>query len=217
MKISASHLLVCEPRRPATLREFVEFWGCRYFDPNDIKIYEKHIGGPHTAQSLHKLFRWKFGHFHESKSDEVNRHFINRRNRAAALVKNLANRPRREFAAEFLRTFGTGGAIRRIFWLHCWNNDFPLYDQHVHRAMTHILNNGRTEELAKAKEPEQIDLYLDRYLPFFDAFPVLRSRMVDKALWQFGKALKTGIVPRPRPGDSTTRGCSALWLSSPTA
>ena len=215
MKISVSQLVVCQPYSPASVRAFVEFWGYRYFDPNDISIYEKHIRGPHTAQSLHKLFRWKFGHFQESKRqrDEVNRHFVNRRNEAAALVKKLATRTRREFAADFLGTFRTGGAIRRIFWLHCWNADFPLYDRHVHRAMTYIVEKGQAEELATIKgEDKQIACYVERYLPFFDAFPVFNGRLVDKALWQFGKALENGGVPKPRPIDGTAsraNGCES--------
>ena len=46
--------------------------------------------------------------------------------------------PNKVFLRDFLSR--PGGAIWRIFWLHChYPNKFPIYDQHVHRAMACII------------------------------------------------------------------------------
>jgi hypothetical protein len=76
------------------------------------------------------------------------------------------------------------------FWLHCWQPArFPIYDQHVHRAMAFI-ESGEREEIPK-NEASKVRAYLDRYLPFHRQFAGLDLRAVDRALWFYGKFIKT--------------------------
>lgn len=195
MTIEMDQLFVYAPTPPTSLRQFVEFWAARYHWAND-SLYTKNIHGPHTRNSLAELFKWKIGNMlFANKLPLVRRCFIDRRAEAAKLVKKFVGCEPREFARRFLDQFKDGGAIWRIFWLHCWNPRLPIYDQHVHRAMTFVIDNGAMEELPKLKATQQVQLYLDRFLPFFDEFHEMDGREVDKALWRFGKSLKDRSLP----------------------
>jgi hypothetical protein len=195
MTIQMCQLFIYTPSAPTSLRHFVEFWAERYRWPND-DLYAQNIAPPYTAEKLGQLFKWKIGDkLFASKLPLLKECFINRRAEAEKLVMQLASYKPREVARRFLGQFKDGGAIYRIFWLHCWDTRFPIYDQHVHRAMTFIKNNGQTEELGKYSHEEKVQLYLDRYLSFFDEFRGLDGRKVDQALWRFGKSLQDSSLP----------------------
>ena len=54
-----------------------------------------------------------------------------------------------------------GGAIWRIFWLHVQHTQhFPIYDQHVHRAMAFLV-----------EEPARYQLMFHRTIPGFTPSP----------------------------------------------
>ena len=78
-----------------------------------------------------------------------------------------------------------------MFLLHCWQPDcYPIHDQHVHRAMTFIVD-GRAKEIP-TKRAAIAEQYVNCYLPFFlGTFPGLPARKVDMSLWAFGKYLKS--------------------------
>jgi hypothetical protein len=195
MTIGTHQLFIYAPSPPTSLGHFVEFWASRYRWPND-DLYTQNIAGLRTAEALGQLFKWKIGNkLFASKLPLVEKCFINRSAEAEALVQQLAPCPPREAARSFLDQFKDGGAIYRIFWLHCWDARFPIYDQHVHRAMTFIRDAGRNEELGKFSHEKKVQLYLDRYLSFFDEFCGLDRRRVDQALWRFGKSLQDGSLP----------------------
>lgn len=181
---------------PAAPREFIEFWALRYA-PSQDALYTANINcRHHTATTLAELFRWKIGAwlFSNSLKRTVKPHFLARIQQARELPPDIS-------AADFLDVFQDGGAIYRIFWLHCWHPQrFPIYDQHVHRAMSFI-QHGRVEELNECGDEAKIAKYIDTYIPFFKTFPLtglafdvnadgVRSRIVDRALFTFGKAIK---------------------------
>jgi hypothetical protein len=196
MGLLLDQLFVYRKVAPESVLEFVEFWSELYDYGND-EPYQRNINGPHTPEGLLELFRWKIGdRFFEAKKHILKRCFISRRKDAQRLVRDLPRTGLREFAERFLVDhFKGGGAIWRIFWLHCWDNRFPIYDQHVHRAMTYI-EDKKPEELSGFLDKKKIRLYLDRYLPFFEHFKGIDSRMVDRALWQFGKSLPRAKKPK---------------------
>ncbi len=198
MTIQMSQLFIYTPSPPASLRQFIEFWAERYRWQNE-ELYTPNINGPHTAAALEDLFKWKIGNkLFANKLPLLKRCFIDRRAEAEKLLKELAGRERREIACRFLDRFKDGGAIWRIFWLHCWDTRFPIYDQHVHRAMTFIKDNRKMEELGKFTHAKKVQLYLDRFLPFFVEFQGLNGRTVDMALWRFGKSLLDRSLPPVR-------------------
>jgi len=169
--------------------QFVEFWSQRYRYA-DEGLYDDNIGLELTEQRILELFRWKNGTpLSERKRASVNQNYVERRHELTQFETHID-------AREFLNHFPNGGAIWRIFWLHCFRpNEFPIYDQHVHRAMAFI-ENGEAEEIPQ-HDPRKIDAYIERYLPFHEQFQAIDGRNVDRALWAFGKFINENNFPMP--------------------
>jgi len=170
---------------------FLNFWAPQYTSALE-HLYEENISvKPFTDEAIMKLFEWKNGSkLAEKKRKSVVQNYVSRkhsewvgqaiRSRRGASLQELT-----EFAREFLKTaFPEGGPIWRIFWLHCCNQAFPIYDQNVHRAMI-FMEEGRIEELNRFTAQKKIELYLTRYLPFHRHFSE-DQRNIDRALFMFG-------------------------------
>ncbi len=144
-----------------------------------------------------ELFIWKNGtRLSDSKDISVRTNYINRIDELKEFTQNFE-------AVEFLNRFSDGGAIWRIFWLHCFRpEEFPIYDQHVHRAMIFI-KRGIIEEIP-SYDPKKVAEYVSHYLPFYTTFTGFNNREVDKALWSFGKFIKDNnfpMIPRTEFGN----------------
>jgi len=177
-------------RSHASSTEFFDFWRRVYGDDKKERLYSDNIRHELTEQRILDLFEWKNGsRLSKRKGASVRRNFVERRRELDQLQPD-------QKVEDLLAHFPEGGVIFRIFWLHCWRPDrFPIYDQHVHRAMAFILN-GQQEEIPAADAPK-IASYIQRYMPFhatFDSIDIpsvdrALDRTVDKALWAFGKFL----------------------------
>lgn len=177
------NFIVCQPTS-APADSFVAFWAAQYQDPRE-RLYARNIGEPLSAQGILELFTWKNGGaLAEHKRQSIEQNYIGRLPVLERLAPDAG-------AEEFLERFAGGGAIWRIFWLHCWGPErFPLYDHHVHRAMTFI-EDGRPEELADVDDGPKVRLYLERYLPFYArSFEGLDPRQVDRAMLTFGRFMR---------------------------
>jgi hypothetical protein len=179
-------LLIYEPVK-ADLKAFIEFWAARYTGYDD-DFYHANVGHELTEARILELFEWKNGRrLSEPKRKSVTRNFVERRS-------ELDQIPRDEAASALLTRFSEGGVIFRIFWLHCWQpTRFPIYDQHVHRAMRFI-EAGVREEIAD-KDLDKIRVYIDQYIPFHTRFDSMPHRAVDKALWALGKFVGENNFP----------------------
>ena len=173
-------LPILTPAR-ASARDFVEQWSQWYDYPGE-ELYASNIGRPLAPARIRELFEWKNGgKLSAKKLGSIERHYVPR-------CAELRNLDPSTSAAAFLREFG-GGPIWRIFLLHCWQpTRFPIYDQHVHRAMEFI-QTGSPREIPSSV-PAVLRAYVDRYLPFWQSFMKTPTRTVDKALWVFGRVLK---------------------------
>jgi hypothetical protein len=173
----------------ATPVQFVGFWSCRYGYAEE-ELYDDNIEHELTEKRILDLYRWKNGGpLSARKKSSVQRNFIERRMELQQLSPGIQ-------AGDFLARFLNGGAIWRIFWLHCWQpRRFPIYDQHVHRAMA-FLQTGAPEEIP-SYDPHKINSYIAKYLPFHATFNGFgdQPRIVDKALWAFGKFLNEANFP----------------------
>ena len=169
-------------------RTFIDFWAARYSGYDD-DFYDANVGQELTEARTLDWFTWKNGTpLSELKRKSVLRNFVARRG-------ELDQIPRDEAPAALLSRFDEGGAIWRIFWLHCWQpTRFPIYDQHVHRAMRFI-QAGVLEEIPDTG-PQKIHTYLNSYMAFHAGFDAIGYRLVDKALWAFGKFLSENNFPR---------------------
>jgi hypothetical protein len=166
----------------ATMDEFVTFWS-QCYGYNDENIYDENIKGDINEEKLMNLFKWKNGFkLSNNKEISIKKNFI-------ARIDELSQIPKNADPKQCLERFMHGGAIWRIFFLHCWNYEaFPIYDQHVHRAMEFI-QKGSPGEIPSS-DKRKIDSYLNKYIPFHEEYKNYDQRMVDKALWAFGKFLK---------------------------
>ena len=166
--------------------EFVAFWGPQYFDEHEYR-YTDNIGKLEKG-AIEKLFQWKAGpRYRERTRTLVRRKYL-------PLLSKISRLPSSHDPAEFLKLTGTG-AIWGIFLLHCWQQEkYPIYDQNVHRAMAFITKRER-EEIQTWSDKRKIDAYLNVYLPFFGTFRDCDLRLTDRALFMFGKFLKTSMFP----------------------
>jgi hypothetical protein len=186
-------LIIYEPIK-TDQKAFVSFWADRY--PEDIeRIYQENVGRELTEERIEDWFAWKSGKRNRNgkpvlsskKLKSIRAHFVTRRTEMEQIAPD-------EPASSLLNRFSNGGAIHRIFWLHCWQPArFPIYDQHVHRAMRFI-EDGRREEIP-AKNANKIRAYIEQYMPFHARFEGLPQRAVDKALWAFGKFIGENSFP----------------------
>lgn len=178
-------------REPSSTAEFIAFWA-NQVSANDIeqdeKLYTPHVRKPLTREGLEALYQWKNRmRLSDKKRRLVETNYI-------AHLEKLRQLPPTTDPAAFLEIF-KGGAIWRIFLLHCWSlAKYPIYDQHVHRAMTFIRGMPR-EEIAGWSDRKKINAYLGEYVPFFDSFGAHGPRMVDRALWVLGRFIKTTQFP----------------------
>ena len=82
------------------------------------------------------------------------------------------------------------------FLLHIIDPDkFPIFYQHVYRAYNFLVNRS-IKEISDSNKAKLI--CYDQYSKFFNKLKSESNdpRKIDKALWAFGKFLKTGYVKR---------------------
>jgi hypothetical protein len=160
-------------------REFVRFWDRLYTGYNE-EVYQRNIRRPLTAEQIEALFVWKNGGPLSTKKRRSIRPYLSGGERIG-----------RDAAADELRRFLTkpGGTVWRVFWLHLQHPErYPIYDQHVHRAMAFLL--GWDDLEIPSGGSAKVRAYLESYLQFFDRFAGCNRRQVDRALWSFGRFLK---------------------------
>jgi hypothetical protein len=147
----------------------------------DQVFYDQYIGQPLNDDLIARWFKWKNGF---KLSDK----------KKTSILRYASPDERIDVSADddTLRRFlnRAGGAIWRIFWLHLQHpTHFPIFDQHAYRAMAFL--RGWSDVEIPDSNPRKIDLYLDEYLLYFRSFDPIPHRQVDRALWTFGRFLKT--------------------------
>ena len=185
MKRLADNALHYEVPQRARLKEFIKYWHGIYRDKNE-QLYFKNIGKKLTSVRLRELYFWKNGGpLSALKRKSVEVHYISR-------LPKFADAQKLE-ARDWLKQFGHGRAIWDIFFLHVCNQKFPIFDQHVYRAMKCIRKRAVCELRTKESE-RRLESIWKNICHFFRAMETeLRSsknRKLDKALWRFGKFLK---------------------------
>ncbi len=171
--------------RQVAPNDFVQYWA--QFVPNskpgfDEDFYRQNIGKPLTEERIAAWFKWK----NRTPLSAAKKQTVHRSFSREERVDNEANVRELE---EFLKR--PGGAIWRIFWLHLLDQRFPIYDQHVHRAMAFILKWPKNNREIPVHNAGRIRTYLKHYRPFFGRFLGCHHRQTDQALWCFGRFLKS--------------------------
>ncbi len=161
-------------------QRFIEFWSARYPAKSD-PVYQASIGKPLTEKRLLHLFEWKNGsRIARHKLASIRRNYVERRPVPPILGDSGS-------LLSFIQQ--PGGAIWRIFWLHCYCPlTYPIFDQHVYRAMRR-LSTGCAAEVP-ASNAGKAAAYVGEYLPFHATLKWSNRKQVDEALWSYGKYLK---------------------------
>ena len=161
--------------------EWLEFWSGRYIYPQP-HLYDTNIRAALTPTSIVELFTWKNGTpLSQRKAVSVSDNYV-------SVAEALPRLTSVEDGRNYIQGV-SGGAIWGIFWLHCLNPDlFPIFDQHTYRAM-HWIQNNQVHELP-TYNPAKIRIYFDRYLPFLAEFEGVNERVLDRALFAYGKSKK---------------------------
>lgn len=172
-------------RTEVNASDFVRFWRQLYIYPNS-EIYDLNILKPLDENRIWSLYRWKNGtEISAKKRQSIESIYIR------ALGDAFPSLGTVEEGQEYLRTI-RGGAIWDIFWLHCINPGiFPIFDQHTYRAMARIKSLD-LEEIPTGRDAK-LNAYFCHYIEFVkESFPGEDLRAVDKALFAYGRFLKTG-------------------------
>jgi len=162
-----------------SLSDFIDHWSAKYVEKNE-EIYTGNVGKKLTKNSRKELFEWKNGSVIAMKKWK-------------SILKNYPlsfSDDVVEQEERYLDHNKGGGAIWNIFYLHCINPEiWPIYDQHAHRAMIYM-KTGKITEIGGTNR-QKIISYKGQYVPFFKTLSQKDHRKLDKALFAFGKFLKT--------------------------
>ena len=183
--------------KSCTKEAFVDFWRCRY-DVSAEHLYRDNIDEVKTEQVILNLFMWKNSGKLSAKKlrgvKEKYKPFNKVRKRLTrlydddALLSELTSRE---------------SVIWDVFWLHCQDPlEFPIYDQHTHRAVMYIRADTDDLEIPEYNK-RKARAYVEVFRPFLKEFAsnptICEARRIDQALFAFGKFLK-GIDVRSWAG-----------------
>jgi hypothetical protein len=172
--------------------QFVDFWSSFYTYPSEDLYLDNISKASFSSNDLRNLFVWKNGMRLSGQKDAALQ---------SKILRNLrkVNELKTNFLLEeFNNTFSSLPTIWKIFLLHCIQPQiYPIFDQHVYRAM-HCVENGTILEVPKS-ERQKYRQYFDSYVSFFNRVVQQSNRSyikVDRALWSFGKSLRSPLVRR---------------------
>lgn len=160
--------------------EFIDHWS-KLYNYDKEELYDNNICKKLNKISLFELFEWKNGGtISKKKQGSITTNYI-------PFMNNIPLNQDIVKIKNFIEN--SGGAIWSIFFIHIhYPNIYPIYDQHVHRAMAFISKMNGLE--IPTKNHDKIELYFNSYIPFYNSFKPINNRLIDKGLWAFGKFLK---------------------------
>lgn len=170
--------------------QFVDFWSSLYTYPSENLYLDNISKQSFSSDDLKNLFVWKNGmRLSGQKNTVLQSQIVRKLSKVNALKSHFS-------LEEFNNSFPHLGTIWKIFLLHCIQpQTYPIFDQHVYRAMQCIEHNT-VVEVAKS-ERQKYCQYFDSYVPFFNRAVQQSNRnavQVDRALWFFGKSLRLALV-----------------------
>lgn len=171
------------------INSFIGFWQTLYSYKNEALYTENLNVEKFSSTNIQGLFIWKNGTpLSGLKKTALDNKIINK----LTIVNQF--RESNSFPVEdFNQEFKSVSAVWRIYLLHIIKpKNYPIYDQHIHRA--HQFFNGleSTGITNKLKEIEKTQFYFDQYLPFVRNLNVGDLKKMDEAFFAFGQFLNTG-------------------------
>lgn len=189
------------------IKEFIEFWSQRYdkkkLDKKGILIESKYDDNilnwkeDKTQTKLKQLFIWKNGmdfSEHKNKSNSFENNILGSL-KEVKLINDIS-------LDDYFYLFNQSklknwdNIVWKLFLLHCLKpTDFPIYDQHVHRAYDFIVRGEIKNPqyyYSSNKIEEKIKFYKTDYISFVKKLENesdFKLKQIDEALVTFGKFL----------------------------
>jgi len=168
----------------------LDYWAKMYNYPGYERYEELLRLHAWRYDDLLELFTWKNGMPLSGKKVLVFKKHI------AAHIDSI-NKLRTHFDKEkFDQLFLPLRFIWRIFLLHIVNSQYPIFDQHVYRAMIYIRQQN-FQELPQS-QAWRMRIYNEEYLSFFSELKAFcggySEKVIDNALWAIGRFLKEHSV-----------------------
>jgi hypothetical protein len=167
---------------------FLKYWAARYPNGYDEKYYNRHFGNVDLNREdvLIDLFTWKNGgKIARRKVDSIRADYLK------CWVEDT------DLESRYLNPNKSGGPIWNIFYLHCrFPDQYPIYDQHTHRAMIYIQKHticDERDDLNKKPRSFVYRSYREDYRPFVEVIrhkTGQKLRTIDRALFAYGQFLK---------------------------
>ncbi|MDE0097171.1 MAG: hypothetical protein OXS40_12510 [Gammaproteobacteria bacterium] len=177
------------------INAFVDHWSGKYEYKNGEK-YDQNIRNIRTCEdltqatdSIRELFKWKNGGpLSANKKISVCKKLTWLTKEQCNDRISICNNAESKYLDP-----KQSGPIWNIFFLHCLDPDnWPIYDQHTQRAMVYLKTGDIADDVKSHRRVYEIYRY--EYKPFIlsEFRPLFCDlREVDKALFAFGKFLKT--------------------------
>ena len=167
-------------------KEFITFWSSFYNYPLEELYINRISKNQFSSNDLTKLFEWKNGSRLSAKKQKTFQKIINK--------LDVINDLKKEFSLNIFQDKFKfiKGIIWKIYLLHLIApSEYPIFDQHVCRALYFITKNQKKEIPSQNRVKEK--LYFDEYVTFFNKLSEggVSRKKLDEALWAFGKFLKT--------------------------
>lgn len=169
-----------------TENEFVEFWSKLYDYPKEHYYQNNMTLTQFEPENIEELYVWKNGMALSGNKSSVLAKILSDTGIINELKLNWSE-------TTFIATFGGISTIWQIFLMHVINpSRFPIFDQHVYRAYKYL--HTRTISEIASYNPKKMANYTQEYLPFYYKFEEKAnhypSKIIDNALWAFGRFMK---------------------------
>ncbi|WP_410880782.1 hypothetical protein [Myroides sp. DW712] len=173
-------------------QKFIDFWSALYSYPQEEE-YECLIQKKTFVEAdLICLFTWKNGMKLSTKKRQTLQEKILCK---LSLIQQFKGEG---FDIEdFKIAFGSLSAVWQLFLLHCINPvEYPMYDQHIHRAFCKIHKQAYHHITDRISEKSKLAFYYKEYLGFVKEHKEFDLRKIDKALFTYGRFLKTNLATK---------------------
>lgn len=165
---------------------FINFWQKFYAYKNE-ELYSNNINLLHFSKSnIEKLYEWKNG----TPLSNLKRESLNKKVLSKIEAINDFKASQSIMLNEVYKEFDNVSAVWRLFLLHIIKpKEYPIYDQHIHRAFQFI-NDLPSDGITNGiKDIEKLEWYKGIYYPFVKRIEIQDIKKMDEAFFAFGKFL----------------------------
>jgi hypothetical protein len=194
-KMNNMKLPILQQKNINDFPQFIEYWAKMYNAPNDVPYDNSINKETFTAEDIQKLYEWK----NTSILSGAKQKSLNTKIKSKLMTIN--NFKSNFDLDKFLKEFENVSFVWKIFLLHIIKPfEYPIYDQHIHRAYQFIFDEDWQTISAQMKDSAKDNFYFQTYLPFIkkqiDSLS-LKIREIDRGLFVFGGNLKRKNLTLP--------------------